>query len=317
MKGLPERAPGRAAGGVARLRLEPPTPFDLAATCTNHGWAALAPFAWDRATRTLRRVDILPGGPVVRLEVRQGPSGAVGVAAGSPWPLDRRSRRLLAERVGAMLRLDENLSEFEALCDRHPRWRGRVRPGGARLLRSPTVFEDVVKTVCTTNTTWRQTKAMVKRLVDALGAPFPGQPEARAFPAPEQVAACGEDRLRAEIRLGYRARYVAALAERVASGALDLEALRSPEMPDEDVRRAVRALPGVGPYAAATILMLLGRYGEVAVDSELRAFTAKHYFPGAPPTDAQIRALYADWGRWKYLAHWFDPGQEAQAGATP
>ena len=68
-------------------------------------------------------------------------------------------------------------------------------------------------------------------------------------------------------------------------------------------------IKGVGPYAAATILMILGRYEHLAIDSEMRAFVSKKYYPDQPITEAQIRAIYAPWGKWQYLAYWFDaPG---------
>jgi hypothetical protein len=38
----------------------------------------------------------------------------------------------------------------------------------------------------------------------------------------------------------------------------------------------------------------------------MRAFVSRKYFEGHPPTDAQIRAIYEPWGRWQYLAYWFD-----------
>ena len=44
-----------------------------------------------------------------------------------------------------------------------------ARDGAGRLLRSPTVYEDLVKSICTTNCTWAVTKKMVAALVAGLG----------------------------------------------------------------------------------------------------------------------------------------------------
>ena len=53
--------------------------------------------------------------------------------------------------------------------------------------------------------------------------------------------------------------------------------------------------------------MLLGRYDELAVDTAFRRFVSRKYFGGQPPpSDAVAQAVYEDWGRWKYLAYWFD-----------
>ena len=43
------------------------------------------------------------------------------------------------------------------------------KQGAGRLLRSPTVFEDLVKMICTTNCSWALTEKMVAGLVDTLG----------------------------------------------------------------------------------------------------------------------------------------------------
>jgi N-glycosylase/DNA lyase len=163
-----------------------------------------------------------------------------------------------------MLRLDEDLSRFYAMIadDDQLAW---ARSGAGRMLRSPTVFEDVVKTVCTTNCAWSGTVRMVTALVEHLGV------EGRTFPSPVAMAEAGDDFYRDVARAGYRGPYLRAIAAAVADGSLDLEALdgRS-DLPDEEVAERLLALPGVGPYAAAHIMMLLGRYGRLILDSWTR-----------------------------------------------
>jgi len=299
---------GISAEGVeTRFLLPAPDPFDLRATCMSHGWIALAPNGWNSSIEAFQRVEELSRGQIVRLCVQQPDPENVAVTVWSAVSLREAERGEVARRVTTMLRLEEDLSEFERLCDLEPRWRARVPRGGGRLLRSPTLFEDVVKTICTTNTTWAQTRAMVTRLVNTLGRSHSLRPEAKAFPTPQRIATFGEERLRSEIRLGYRAKYIAELARQVATGELDLEELRAPELSAEEVRRRLRKLPGIGPYGAATVSMLLGYYDELAIDSEMRAFVSRHYYRGRPVTDSEIRSVYEKWGKWKYLAYWFDP----------
>src|SRR5262249_57764140 len=110
------------------------------------------------------------------------------------------------------------------------------------MLRSPTVFEDVVKTICTTNCTWSATERMVGALVEHLGERAVDAPEngpwGRTFPAPAAMATAEEDFYRSVVRCGYRGRYLQTLARAVADGELDLEALgrtTPEELPDDDL----------------------------------------------------------------------------------
>ena len=70
--------------------------------------------------------------------------------------------------VPEAFRLDEDLSAFYAsvAADGDLSW---CTTGAGRMLRAPTVFEDVVKTICTTNCTWAATVRMVSALVHELG----------------------------------------------------------------------------------------------------------------------------------------------------
>lgn len=143
---------------------------------------------------------------------------------------------------------------------------------------------------------------MVDRLTARLGQPFPGRSDRLAFPSP----AAGPELLKQEIGLGYRSSHIWELALAVAEGRLDLKTLEDPALPTPDLQRALLHIKGVGNYAAATILTILGRYEHLAIDTEMRAFVSKKYLASQPASDAQIRAIYAPWGRWQYLAYWFD-----------
>ncbi len=133
------------------------------------------------------------------------------------------------------------------------------------MIRSPTVFEEVVKTICTTNCAWSATVRMVSALVEHLGEPGERAdgPYGRAFPTPEAMAKAKLGFYKDVVRAGYRGPYLQSLARSVASGKLDLEALgraSAEELPDDELAAQLLALPGVGPYAAAHIMMLIGRY---------------------------------------------------------
>src|SRR5207237_9245972 len=117
-----------------------------------------------------RTVRILQGRPgLARVEVEGRTLGT-------------RAARDLDAAVRRILNLDEDLSEFYALVQDDPDllW---AASGAGRMLRTSTVFEAVVKTVCTTNCAWSATVRMVTALVEHLGEPAAGG-RARAFPTP-------------------------------------------------------------------------------------------------------------------------------------
>jgi 3-methyladenine DNA glycosylase/8-oxoguanine DNA glycosylase len=234
-------------------------PVDFRRTLASHGVAELLPNRLDEERWTFTTVlDIASRArPVTLSQARAGYAR-----------VDGADDRALAV-VRHMLRLDEDLSRFYALVDGDPdlAW---VTAGAGRMIRSPSVFEDVVKTVCTTNCTWSSTVRMVTALVEHLGI------DGRTFPSPQAMAEAPADFYRDVARAGYRGPYLQAIAAGVADGRLDLEALdgRS-DLPDDEVAARLLALPGVGPYAAAHVMMLLGRYGRLILDSWTRPTYAR------------------------------------------
>jgi len=224
---------------------------------------------------------------------------------GSLRAQSRLSRREIAQARGTlrhMLRLDEDLAPFWERCKREPKLRWVAHRGGGRLLRSASLFEDLIKLLFTTNCSWAATRNMTGRLVSALGRPGPSG--ARAFPSVEACAEHDQRFYREVVHAGYRAPYCAKLARSFTSG--ELRELTDPEMPTDELRTRLLALPGFGPYAAGLALRLLGRYQDLALDSWCRAKLARLARRAKPPSDATIWRRYARFGDYRGLALWMD-----------
>jgi len=262
----------------------------------------LAPFAVEQDSGRLVRVEQLVTGRVIELQM-EGATDGVAVEIGAD--LDEAECREIEAKVTWMLGLDQDLSAFYALAREEPKLAHVEGQAQGRLLRSPTLFEDVVKTILTTNTTWNGTIRMAEALVSQFGRPLPGDPARHAFPAPEQLAAADEGMLRTEARLGYRAPYVLALARAVVSGDLDLEALKSVDLATAELRQRLLALKGVGEYAVANLLMLLERYDFVPVDSWALKLVSHEWYGEGSVGRTEVEAAFARWGQWKGLAYWF------------
>jgi len=272
----------------------------------SHGVAELPPLSLDASTtsvtmtlsleRSARTVTVSPGSRgrgVIKPHGKTTPS------------LDRS----IMQEVRHVLRLDEDLSPFYVVARDDPdlAW---VCGGAGRMIRSQTVFEDVVKTVCTTNCAWSATERMVGALVEHLGRRAPGAPQhgvsGRAFPTPEAMADAGENFYRETARAGYRGAYLLSLSRSVASGDVSLEELAreaSSAFDDDEVERRLLELPGVGPYAAAHVMMMLGRYSRLILDSWSRPKYAR-LLGRKTISDRTIVRRFKPFGPYAGLAFW-------------
>ena len=288
---------------TARFRLTVPDTFGFRATITSHGWADLAPFRITEDWQALGLTCLLPGDRAVSVTLRESGAAVAGTMQAAA-PLTPAERKRVKATVADCLRLEEDLAPLYARLRREPRFRWARRIGAGRLLRSPTVFEDLVKLLCTTNCSWSLTRIMVGNLVERLGVAAPDG--TRAFPTPAAMADRSETFYRSTIRAGYRAPYFRALARRVARGELDLEAWRAPTTTVEAVRAALADVKGAGEYVAANLLRLLGRYEALGLDSACRAMYARRYPSRRRPTDRAIARRYQPFAPWQGLVMWLD-----------
>jgi 3-methyladenine DNA glycosylase/8-oxoguanine DNA glycosylase len=286
-----------------KLHLIARPPFSFRAVVDSHGWRALAPYSGDY--QGLSYIARLSEGRVIELRIAEAPGGAEVECEDGLDQADQPVQAEIASAVTWMLGLDQDLSAFYAVARDEPKLAQAAERGQGRLLRSLTLFEDVVKTILTTNTAWTGTIRMVQTLVDLFGDPLPAELARRAFPTPASIAASDVEALRKTARLGYRAPYILELAQAVASGALDLEALKVAALPTDELRKRLRGIKGVGPYAAANLLMLLGRYDAIPIDSWALRMVSQEWHGGAAVGPAEVEAAFAHWRQWKGLAYWF------------
>jgi 3-methyladenine DNA glycosylase/8-oxoguanine DNA glycosylase len=276
------------AGGVAG---------DLSRTLLSHGFVERPPLRLDEVAPSLE-LTLALNGQARTVEIGRGRRGHARLTVLGRKPGAKVADQLVA-RVRHVLALDEDLSAFYEGVRGDPdlAW---AAEGAGRMVRSPRVFDDVVKTICTTNTVWAATTKMVTALVTNLGLKAPGG--RHAFPTPEAMATADEAFYKDVVRAGYRAPYFRALATDVAEGRLDLEELLDPELPVDEVAARLLALPGVGPYATAQMMMLLGRYSRPILDSWTRPKYAK--LNGRKASDKTIERRFRRYGEFAGLAFW-------------
>lgn len=276
-------------------------PFSLQAVIHSHGWVRLAPFNLDEETGEFIYVFALQNQRVLKLLIEET---GVGVSVEVKDAIDQAEENEISAAVNWMLGLDQEFSEFYELARGEPKLQQVEENAKGRILRSPTLFEDTIKTILTTNTAWSGTIRMAKTLVNQFGEPLSEADSINAFPTPENIAATDERTLREDTRLGYRSPYILKLAQDIASGELDLESMKSADLPVEEVRNQLISIKGVGNYAAANLLMLLGYFSYLTIDSYALKMVSHEWYDGEPITAKEVEQAFEKWGQWKGLAYW-------------
>lgn len=289
---------------AVRFDISLPDSFSFDGVVRSHGWYDLPPFRYDPEAGVLETSVIGAKGRAAALRFTSSTSRLRVAAEGVSGAAARR----IARRIFS---LDQDVASFAASLPREgPLFRALAR-GGGRMLRSPSVYEDAVKMLFTTNCSWAATKGMVTRLVALAGA------DGLAFPDAAAVARISPARLERDVRCGYRAGALARLSRRVASGRLDLARWEDRNRPAAEIREEIVAERGFGPYAAEGLLRILGRHDFLALDSWTRQKYRKLYPGAARKTDGSIARRYARFGPYRGLAMWLDLTRDWHEGSAP
>ena len=284
-----------------------PEKFSFLQAVNGHGWSHLLPFESDEAGVTLHYVFRTGvSGPAISVSISEdGDSLKVETSSHAGHHED------ISHSVRHVLRFDDDLDDFYSTIGSEEALAWIRIANAGRLLRSQTVFEDLVKTLCTTNCSWALTKNMTRNLVEKLGEP--AADGRRAFPTAQAMAEVNEGFYRDEIRAGYRSPYFVELAESVASGKLDPEAWLVSDLPTAELKKEIKSVKGIGDYAAENLLKLLGRYDGLALDSWLRAEYYKKHNRQKKCADKKIEKHYKKFGKWQGLAMWCDMAGDRSA----
>jgi 3-methyladenine DNA glycosylase/8-oxoguanine DNA glycosylase len=279
------------------LRLAAAARFDWRRLIFSHGWVFLAPFEWSDRTRSLSRPLRIASGRSARVAMLP-PRRSIGadVSVVVDAKLTRSDKTELTAQGRRILRLDDDFSDFHRLCKTDPLlgFAARARCGG--LLRGATAFEDVIKTVCTTNCDWQNTKSMCEKLC-AL------DPDGN-FPTPRRVLDLSEFQLARKTACGYRAKTIRTLARLFAENKFRLDEWAAQNDFDR-IAAALKPIWGIGPYALSHILVLLGDYRTIPVDSEILKYLSKTHFDGRKVTPTRAVQPYDRFGDFRYLAFKF------------
>jgi AraC family transcriptional regulator, regulatory protein of adaptative response / DNA-3-methyladenine glycosylase II len=252
------RTPGtEPEAGVLTLRLPYREPIDLSAVLDFLG-AHAVPALESYVDGVFTRVLHAPSGPAL-----------VSLSAGDGAVLcrvrlhDTRDLVAVVARVGRVVYLGADPVAVDTLLGADPALAPSVRKrAGLRSPGSVDGFEMTMRTIVGQQISVRGARTVLGRIVAAHGrVAFDGEPW-RLFPTADEVAALDPESLPMPKA---RARSVLATAAAFAAGSIRLD----PGVERVDVRAALLALPGIGPWSADYLLMRAAGDPDVLLTTDL------------------------------------------------
>lgn len=287
---------------MAQLVIPTTEQFNFERTVLSHGWYMLAPFHLQRDEMILHYTYQAKSGDILRLGVSADDTTIHVVIPEYERISDALSSEIEAV-VSRILNVDWDLGEFYQAMQNFDGYDWLEHEQRGRILIAPTLWEDLAKVLFTTNTTWAQTIQMSERLCQ-LGTPHTIYADCYAFPTAQMIAQIDFDTLANHLRAGYRTAYLYDVAQSIATGEVDIEAWR--DLDGQTLNKRIKSIKGYGDYSAGTILRMLGHFDKLAIDSACREMYAKLHNKGEKGTDADIKAHYAQFGRWQGLVMWMN-----------
>ena len=220
--------------------------------------------------------------------VKLTPTGAV-ILAQTAEPQTEWS--WLADYLQAGVDLDPILATFPT----DPDMRAAIEScRGLRLLRQDP-WECLASFILSSTKQIVQIRQIVAALRARFGSPVivpAGERPAFAFPPAMRLVAATETELR-ECKMGFRAPYLLATAQRIAAGQCDLASLR--QMRVADARAELVKLPGVGDKIADCVLLFAYGFRTVfPIDVWIAKALRKYYFRGRRVRAIRLRHYVAN-----------------------
>ena len=286
------------------MRLVINQPFDLAESLESgqaHRWRRLADGGY---SGVLGRY---------LLHLRQCPDGieyrAARADAGTMSDADADANAAVSALLSRYFRLDDDIAAIYADICRDRRVAEMVaRYPGLRILRQEP-WECTVAFICSSTSNIPRIHQNMEAMADRLGDPVELDGEIRhTFPPAPRLADAGEGLLR-ELRLGFRAPYVAAAADKVCAGELNLDKLI--RLPYAAAKAQLMECYGIGAKIADCIAVFaLEKLEAFPVDVWVRRALAEWYFPmqRKPPDQAMVQWAQDYFGQYagysqQYLFH--------------
>jgi DNA-3-methyladenine glycosylase II len=157
-------------------------------------------------------------------------------------------------------------------------------------------YKALVHSIMSQQLSTKAAATIARRFVDLFGG---------TFPAPSQVVAMPDDKLRSVGLSGMKVSFVRDLARRIEDGSLRLDELDS--MSDEEVVTALTEVRGIGRWTAEMFLMFRLHRPDVLPVGDLGIVNAikKQYKLRKTPTPERMMRIGEAWRPYRSIACWY------------
>ncbi|XP_055804610.1 uncharacterized protein LOC129873522 isoform X2 [Solanum dulcamara] len=279
----------------------------------NHGFFMMAPNHWDPSTKSFSRPLRLADSITSAMTLISQHEDHLVIKVYGAAVLSLKDEGAI--KVKRMLRLsDKDEQDVTCFHKLHPDAEAK---GFGRLFRSPTLFEDVAKSLLLRFCPWKTSLDLAKGLCDVQLKKVMSKrkrPNINIgdFPSPEELAGFREEELKGKGKFGYRAADLINLAKQVVDGIIELSKF---EIADEPSARIKLKINGAGPFTTHTIMMCTGYYHNIPIDTEtLRHMKQFHRLnmrkrkKGSISLQIKdkIQQFYKIYHPFQSLAYWFE-----------
>lgn len=294
------RSTGTAGTQSVRLRLPARRPFDPDSVLGFLGTRAV-PGVEAHDGATYRRSMRLPHGyAVVALSATDPREDGPAFVEGELHLSDLRDLTTAVARCRQLLDLDADPVGIEEALGDDPCIGAAVRAQpGRRVPGAVDGFELAVRAVIGQQVSVAGARTIAGRLVLLAGEaiPVPIEGITHLFPTPAALIALAENDPAAFPMPGGRRRALVALAEAVVAGAVTID----PGTDPAELRAALVALPGIGPWTAEYVAMRALRDPDAFMPTDLGIRRAARAL-GQPDDPAHLTALTDGWRPWRSYA---------------
>jgi len=220
--------------------------------------------------------------------------------------VSRAEAEAMKKELSTAIGADDDLGEFYAMARKDPILRHTIRHlRGMHDTSSPTIFSEACLAILLQMAPLERSNAMMSAFIEKYGAiaEFAGQ-KIRAWPSAKRIARLRASQLAKACKIGYRAKYIVALARKIDAGFPSTAELHA--MPPEEAKRRLLELPGIGDYSAD----IIDPHGGFPIDSWSVEVFSKLFYGKTPAHNRDAiekvkREGLRRWGRFAWMAFYY------------